>query len=550
MNLPDSPPDSRKYALLGAVLLWCSQPPLGFWPLAFVALIPWMHCGESISSTRRDYLYLYAAAALYWLVSLQGLRHANPLIYPCWIALACYLAVYPVAAIAVTRRLRRWSVPMFLAFPIAWVGAEWVRNYMLTGISAAMLGHTMADIPTMIQIADLGGTYAVSFVIALVSAAMYQLWRERDKNGIAAFAVAAILLGATLGYGRYRLSQPTRNGSTVFALVQRGEPVEYEQDKKRALEIFDAYVRQSAQAVQQADQIVDVVVWPESMFTADLPWIDGDGSAEIAATENLTATELTSLLNQQRAAFEFRARRVQEQIAGKADTLPQLIVGCGVLRVEQQQDIFSGVVHVDQQSRVAQWYGKNHLVMFGEYVPLIGHIPSLHALIPMVTSGDGPRRFDVGSTTVAPNLCIETAVERVTIRHVSQLRSDNGGAPEVIVTVTNDGWFDDSAVIDHHQRCAQLVAVGCRRPILSAANNGPTVWIDSCGRIIDSVPRGDDGAVIAKPRLDDRTSLYVRIGDWPATMIGMVFSIAWLKILVDGVKQWRANRRGRRSSVA
>ena len=105
--------------------------------------------------------------------------------------------------------------------------------------------------------------------------------------------------------------------------------------------------------------------------------------------------------------------------------------------------------------------------------------------------------------------------------------------PDVIVTVTNDGWFDDSSVIEHHLRCAQLVAVGCRRPILSAANNGPTAWIDSSGRVVDRLSTGSNGAIIATPIRDERTSLYVRMGDWPAKVLALVSLIALTSAVLD-----------------
>ena len=92
----------------------------------------------------------------------------------------------------------------------------------------------------------------------------------------------------------------------------------------------------------------------------------------------------------------------------------------------------------------------------------------------------------------------------------------SGKTPDVIVTVTNDGWFDSTSVIDHHLRCAQMVAIACRRPVLSAANNGPTAWIDSRGQIVERLDTGDSGAVIATPTRDERISLVVRMGDWPA----------------------------------
>ena len=71
-------------------------------------------------------------SALYWLLSLQGLRHAHPLMFIPWIALGGYLAVYHVFFVAVTRQLVQRQIPLFLAVPVVWVGQEWIRNYLLT----------------------------------------------------------------------------------------------------------------------------------------------------------------------------------------------------------------------------------------------------------------------------------------------------------------------------------------------------------------------------------------------------------------------------------
>ena len=206
------------------------------------------------------------------------------------------------------------------------------------------------------------------------------------------------------------------------------------------------------------------------------------------------------------------------------------------------------MVHVSPEAKVAGWYGKNHLVMFGEYVPLLPGIPGLRELIPAglgVTPGEGATVFEVNDTAIVPSVCIETAVERVMVNHLSELHSNQTRA-DVIVTVTNDGWFDDSSILDHHRRCAQLVAVGTRRPVLSSANNGPTVWIDSCGRLVESLPAGTDGAIIATPLRDSRTSFYVRIGDLPAKLL----AVACLVVLTSIVAEANSKRRARRREVA
>ena len=166
-----------------------------------------------------------------------------------------------------------------------------------------------------------------------------------------------------------------------------------------------------------------------------------------------------------------------------------------------------------------------------------------------LTVGPGAKSFPINGTAIAPNICIETAVERVTVNQMSSLQAANQ-SPDVIVTVTNDGWFDQSSVIEHHLRCAQLVAVGCRRPILSAANNGPTAWIDSNGQIVERLSTGSSGSIMATPKRDPRASLYVRIGDWPAKLLAIVSLIALTTCLLYTSPSPRDQRGSRMPSSA
>lgn len=532
-------------ATASLVVPWLSQPPLGCWPLAVIAITPFLFAATVTVISRKQYVVLYLASVMYWALTLQGLRFANPLIYPCWIALAAYLGIYPIAFVVVLRRALRIGVPMMMAVPVGWVAMECVRNYMLTGISAAMLGHVLADVPSMIQIADLGGTYAVSAVIAAVNAAVFSIWKWRVPSTpsttsesaaskrpfpLANSIVAITLVVATFAYGKYRLSQPTTASETTIALIGRNEPVEYDQDESRQLELFDAYARESIRAIESTPQPIDAVVWPESMFTGTMPWMLGEGGTESARANGLSVDEERALIAEHRQRFQFRSGALQGMLAknnGADAVRPDILGGCGVVDFGETTRAYSGIVHVNGEGVVDDWYGKTHLVMFGEYIPLVKHLPVVRDWVPQnlgLSVGPGAKRFSVGTITLCPNICIETAVERVPINHLRQLRSDaDGGLPDAIVTVTNDAWFDDSSVVVHHKRCAQLVAVACRRPILSAANNGPTVWIDSCGRVEKELPQGDNGWVIAQPEIDDRTSLVMWIGDWPARCCAILF---------------------------
>ncbi|TWT82166.1 Apolipoprotein N-acyltransferase [Planctomycetes bacterium CA13] len=539
-NYFDTSTEYGRYFLvcLACLLLWASQPPWGLWPLSIVALVPLLRLVESpCGFSRRDYLGFGLVAVVYWLVTLQGIRHAHPAMYVCLFVLASYFGVYIPLFIGLGRHLRKRNWPLVLVAPVVWVGLECWRNYIATGISAAMLGHTWADVSIMIQIADLFGSYGVSFLIVIINVALYALlarfcWNSSGKKvGVSvSLSVAAILVVATFFYGQYRLGQSLGEELCTFALIQRNEQVEYQQEAGRADEIFGAYARQSITALESSPEPVGAVVWPESMFTGGLPYMLADVNAVAPPEYPGDASEFPMVVDENRQAFLSRAGdvlRVLESVNPNG-AMPHLVVGCGVVHYSDVPRIYSGVVQIAPDQTVPNWYGKNHLVMFGEYIPIIRSIPGLRSFVPdglMVTPGAGPQVLKIDDTQVLPSICIETAVERVTINHLSKLVSQKSGA-DVIVTVTNDGWFDDSSIIDHHLRCARFVAVGGRRPILSSANNGPTAWIDSCGRIVGASPVGTDGAVIATPRRDDRTSLYVRIGDFPAKVLAMICLVA------------------------
>ena len=204
-------------------------------------------------SIARDYVWVWLVATIYWLVTLQGLRHAHPAMYACWVALAAYLAVYYSLFVWAARRiLQRRIVPapfMLIAVaPAAWVAIECLRNYLLTGISAAMLGHTMADVPLMIQTADLWGTYGLSASIVCVNVAIVVSWQlyhhEVDrKSTVATIGFVLMLLVGMISYGVFRLSQPLGESLATFALLQRDEEVVYEQSSDREVEMFRSYAQ-------------------------------------------------------------------------------------------------------------------------------------------------------------------------------------------------------------------------------------------------------------------------------------------------------------------
>lgn len=454
---------------------------------------------------------IYAAALIYWLVQLQGLRHAHPAMFLAWIAMSAYLAFYWVLFVWLAKRCRQW-VPFLVAAPIAWVTTELIRNYALTGISIGMLGHTSVGLPRLNWAASIGGTYAVSAVLMLTATTIHQWFTTKQHRF--ALGLLPILVVAIAGP---RATQDIGQTPTV-ALVQRDEVVDYGQSVGREMAIFDAYFRQTVESIQRHDEVVEVVVWPESMLTGAVPWMIEEPNMVIPPNAEQSAEEFRFAIEQQRDYFQTRAAAMGDRIGSVNDAHRVWIVGgCGVIRYGDVPRTYSGIVAIDPAGGVADWYGKRHLVMFGEYIPWIGSIPGLRQWVPPglgVSVGQDSSPIDVGGAKWLPNICIETAVERVACRAIGRA-TGRGQRVDAIVTVTNDGWFDHSMVLGHHRRAARMVAVASGRPILSVGNGGPTMVINCDGGIDSGLPYDANETLFVKPPNQIRQTVYTKIGDWP-----------------------------------
>jgi len=157
-----------------------------------------------------------------------------------------------------------------------------------------------------------------------------------------------------------------------------------------------------------------------------------------------------------------------------------------------------------------------HPVMFGEYIPLADWFPFLYRITPLtggLTTGRRAAAQKLGDFRFAPNICYETVIPHLIRRQMLELKTA-GEEPDVMVNITNDGWFRGSSELDMHLACGVMRAIEMRKPLVIAANTGFSANIDADGRIIEQGPRRDSAVLIADVRLDNRDSFYLRYGDW------------------------------------
>jgi apolipoprotein N-acyltransferase len=130
-----------------------------------------------------------------------------------------------------------------------------------------------------------------------------------------------------------------------------------------------------------------------------------------------------------------------------------------------------------------------------------------------LTAGEQAIVERIGGVRFAPSICYETVIPHLFRRQIHQLRAEDR-EPDVLVNLTNDGWFWGSSELDLHLICGVFRAVECRKPLLIAANTGFSAWIDGEGRIVEQGPRRETGFILADVELDERGSFFLDYGAW------------------------------------
>lgn len=531
---------TTQLAFIGALLLWFAYPPLNLFWAAPLGVACWLELVRNECPYRgKEYLRFWLAGVLLWLALLQGVRLAFWALYFGWIALSLYIAVYVPLFILLTRfAIHRWRLPMMLAAPVVWVGLELVRAYFATGFAGNLLGHTLVHQPIAIQFADQLGGYGISAFVVIQACVVHELskiirglhpalrqWSQPGKTSFASIGIGLGICAGILTYGSMRIENPARETAKPLfraALIQENFPSKFEMDpdRKKAAEAWTAYLEQTRLA-RQASGELDLVVWPESVFSGGTPHVKLE-TTSIVPKEWRNDTDFAGM---QKRLREFQANndmKTELVLAAASNQTYQigvpiedcktyLLVGSDYWRITSDQVFsYNTALFINPTGKVQEHYEKQHLVMFGEYIPL-GSLVGF----PSVQAGEKYQAFKLGDVTLAPSICFESVLPH-RVRHQLRLAKGDGASDVVLVNITNDSWFRGSEPLDIHFNCGVFAAVENRSPMIIAGNSGLTAWIDASGRVVKQVERLRAGFVIAEPIADSRKGLWSMIGDLPA----------------------------------
>ena len=486
-------------AVVSGVLLVLSFPDVGYSFIAWFALVPLLVAvvrAPTVTAAVRLGLVsgvVQFAGVIYWIprVMSQFGGLPMPLAWGVHLLFVVYLALFPTFfAAGLWLLIRRFGVGAVLMVPCIWVTSELGRIYLFTGFPWELLGYSQTSFVQVAQVASVFGVLGVSALVAWVNGAVALVFVDTQRRRWLVAGGTALLLAVVVvvGDGRVRAGTLIASGETLRVAAVQGNVAQADKwDPESEDVILDKYLRLTHQAVEERAQFV---VWPES------------------------ATPFSFGLDP-------RADQIREMVRERS---VHLLFGSTDVVWSDEPRYYNAAILVDPQGETSAVYRKQHLVPWGEYVPLRDLLFFVSPLVENVggfTAGAGPTVLPVGEHGVATAICYE-------IIYPGLVRDLVTNGAQLLTTVTNDAWYGRSSAPHQHFQMATMRAIEGGRYLVRAANTGISGVIDPYGRVLASTPLFEDAVVTADVRLIDHTTIYSRIGDLGAWACAGVTLVALL----------------------
>ena len=487
--------------LLGVVVF----PKVGSYWLVWICLVPLLIACYRESKKARAFLWGFITGLIFF-VGICGwiafvLRNFGDLSWTgaaaLFLLLAAYLSLfYGCFSLVFAQVSLRFPEGSFYLSPFLWVGTEYLRAHLLTGFPWCLLGYALVDCLGLAQFSTVTGVYGVSFVILLTNSLIAQvLLVQRRATLWQLGATSLVLIGLSLGFSVPARSTP--GGKQQVRIVQSDIAVEQDWSPEARRQLLGELSRLSGQTDQHRDptpnQQTRITLWPET----PAPFYFNQDPAFRHLMLDLAKTSDRYLL------FGFVDLRKSEADPGRRDP-------------------YNSVALVSPDGVFVSQYDKIHLVPFGEYVPY----QSIFFFVDKISTEAG--NFKTGSrivvSPVGPNHSLGTFVCYESILPDLVRRFTAHGA-EVLVNVTNDGWFGNSSAPYQHLNMARFRAIENHRYLLRAANSGISAVIDPYGRVQIKSPLNQRTSLDSTFDWETGQTFYTRYGD--------VF--AWSCVSVSGL---------------
>jgi apolipoprotein N-acyltransferase len=466
------------YAVLGGILWVLASPPVGLWPLAFVAMVPTLVAVDRAPTPRRAGLWgaltamTFTVGGFPWMIHLLQVNAKLPVPIAAF-GLLVLGAVHGVVWFIAARMIRglrdrdrahkRGPWPLAMVAPLALVVVEVV---LWTPFPFSM-AIAVADVPFLRSLSGFVGPAGITAILVGVSAALLDgtapppPGMRKRSHWYPAIGIAVLAL-VTFAASRRREPQgPTR--TVQIGIVQPNLRVDVMHDVNARLRHLGDL--QTATAELEA-RGADLVVWSEAAYPLEVP---RDQTSDWP---------------------ELDRRRIR-----RGFTIP-VVIGAITSIDPRSPEQWNSAILVERDGRFTGRADKVHRMIGSEYNPLLEWFPSARSIMPegagSYAGGDRARALETTIDGAVVKMAVAVCLEDVLPDYGRELAALE---PDLIVNVTNDSWFGGGEPIQH-EALSRYRSVEIGVPMVRAVNTGPSSFLDRDGNTIARSPIREHGGPV------------------------------------------------------